>query len=129
MARKYPVLINKEKNSAWGLSFVDINAHVIEETLEKALKEAQEAFEVYMEDEDSLPEPTALEEVAQSQEGRKSSIVLVEIDTSFFSDPTVRKTASAKLSQWETIDKAAQKVGKTRSAFLVEAALDKVASL
>jgi uncharacterized protein (DUF1778 family) len=37
----------------------------------------------------------------------------------------VRKTASAKQSQWEAIDRAARQAGLTRSAFMVAASLER----
>lgn len=86
MKKRYPVLINKNEESAWGVSFVDIPAHIIEDDLEAALDECQAAFEEFMADEDNLPEPTSIEVVAESEDGQNSlAVVLVEIDTDFWS--------------------------------------------
>lgn len=126
MLKQYPVLINKDKGSAWGVSFVDIPGHILEDDLDTALAGCQEAFEAYMDDEDELPEPSTLEAVAESEGGRESmAVVVVPIDVSFFEDPTDKKTLSAKRSQWEAIDTAAEKAGVKRSAYMVTAAIEK----
>lgn len=122
--KRYPVLVNHDEGSAWAVSFVDIPAHSLADNLEAALAECQDAFEAFMDGEATLPEPTPLEQVAESEDGRAAlAVVLAPIDTSFFDDPTERRTASAKRSQWEAIDHAAKSEGKTRSAYMVEAAL------
>lgn len=85
MLKEYPVLINKDENSAWGVSFVDIPVHILEDDLETALADCQEAFEAYMDDEDQLPQPTLLDAALSSVEGREANMVeLIEIDVSAF---------------------------------------------
>lgn len=124
MIKKYPVLINKDEGSDWGVSFVDLPIHIIKSDLEEALAECQEAFEEFMEDEQNLPNPTPLEEVVASKDGREATALnLVDIDVSFFNDPTTRINVSAKKSQLDKIDKAAKKEGKTRSAFMIAASV------
>lgn len=124
MIKKYPILIHKDESSDWSASFVDTNVHVIEESLEEVLAECQDAFEAGMTGETELPDPTPLARVIESEEGREAnSVMLVDIDTTFFEDPTERKSTSAKRSQWQLIDAAARKAGKTRSAFLVDSAV------
>lgn len=79
-----------------------------------------------MRDANVLPEPSPIETVAESRDARAATaVLLVQIDTSFFEDPTVRKTASAQKSQWEAIDLAAKRAGVTRSAFMVAASLER----
>lgn len=130
MIARYPVLAHKEDKSSWAVSFVDVPIHIVEPKLEDALAQCQEAFEEFMQDEDALPPPTPVDEVAASDAGREATAVLVvDIDTAFFSDPTVRKTASAKQSQWEAIDRAARQAGLTRSAFMVAASLERAKDL
>lgn len=127
MIRRYPVLANKEDGGSWAVSLSDLPIHVIESSLDDALAQCQEAFEEFMRDETVLPDPSPIETVAESSAARAATVVLlVQIDTSFFEDPTVRKTASAKKSQWEAIDLAAKRAGVTRSAFMVAASLERV---
>lgn len=124
MIKKYPVLINKDEGSDWGVSFVDLPIHIIHSNLEEALAQCQEAVEKFMEDELVLPKPTPLEQVVASEEGREATALnLVDIDISFFNDPTTRINVSAKKSQLDKIDKAAKKEGKTRSAFMIAASI------
>jgi len=126
MIHRYPVLAHKKEGSSWGVSFVDVPIHIIETRLEDALAQCQEAFEEFMRDEEALPSPTPVDVVAAGAAGREATAVLVvDIDTAFFADPTVRKTASAKQSQWEAIDRAARQAGLTRSAFMVAASLER----
>ena len=124
MIKKYTVLINKDDQSDWGVSFVDLPIHIVNSNLEDALAQCQEAFEEFMEDESELPKPTPLEKVVASKEGREATALnLVDIDISFFNDPTTRINVSAKKSQLDKIDKAAKKEGKTRSAFMIAASV------
>lgn len=126
MIARYPILAHKDEGSSWGISFVDLPIHIVEPRLEDALAQCQEAFEEFMRDEAVLPSPSPVDAVAASEAGQEATAVLLaDIDTAFFADPTVRKTASAKQSQWEAIDRAARQAGLTRSAFMVGASLER----
>lgn len=88
MVKLYPVAINKDEGSAWGVSFLDAPIHCLGDTLNEAMAECQEAFEAFMEDEELLPVPTDLETAVLSEFARDSlSVTLVEIDTAFFDAP------------------------------------------
>ena len=124
MATRYPAWINTDDGKTWGLSFVDLPIHIIGDSVENCVADAQEAFEEFLEDEKVLPKPSTLNEVkAHGEWGKNDGVLLVEIDTAFFSDPVQKRTLSARKSQWEAIDKKAKQAGKTRSAFIVEATL------
>lgn len=85
MITLYPLLAHKDEGSSWGVSFVDVPIHIVEPNLEDALAQCQEAFEEFMQDEDALPSPTPVDEVAASDGGREATAVLVvDIDTAFF---------------------------------------------
>lgn len=126
MLKKFPVFVSRETSGAWLVTFADAPINIVRPTLEQALAECQEAFAFGFGDEGSLPSPTSLEDAISSPRGQEAdAILLVDIDTTFFDDPTERRNTSAKRSQWEAITLAARKVGKTRSAFMVDAALDR----
>ncbi len=85
MVKKYPVLVFKDPATDWGVTLYDLPINLVDRSLEKALGELQGALEYYMEDEESLPEPTSIEEVVLSEYAKNASaIMLVDIDTSFF---------------------------------------------
>lgn len=128
MEKRYPAVAHKDPASDWGLSFVDLPINLIGKDLEKLIAECQEAFEEFMADESELPKPSSLDEVAASEEAEDGVLVMVDIDTSFFEDPSERRSMSARRSQWDAIDKAAKKAGQTRSAFMVAASLEKAAA-
>lgn len=87
MHRPYPVLLNKDPGTEWWISFVDINAHTAGATIEDALASAQEAFELFMEDESALPKATPLEIVVESEGGREAmAVMLALIDVSTWTD-------------------------------------------
>lgn len=89
MIRKYPVLINKGKNSDWWVSFYDLSIQLSNANLDEVLQECQEAFEFYMEGETTLPSATPLEDVVTSEPGQAATaLCLVDIDISFFQPPT-----------------------------------------
>ncbi len=130
MFKKYPVFVSREGSGAWFVTFADAPINIVRPTLEEALAECQEAFAFGFDDEEALPSPTSLEDAIRSPQGQEAdAIVLVDIDTAFFDDPTERRNTSAKRSQWEAITLAARKAGKTRSAFIVDAALDRAREL
>lgn len=125
IVKKYPVLLYKEtEEKEWGLAVYDLPINIVEPTVQGCLDEVQGAIEEFMVDEKNLPEPTDIETVAMSEDGQNAQIVsTVDVDTSFFNDPSQRKTLSARQSEWEAIDNAAKLAGKKRSAFMIEAAL------
>lgn len=89
MIRKYPVLINKDENTDWWVSFYDFSIHISNANLDEVLQECQEAFEFYMEDETTLPSPTPLEDVVTSETGQAATALCpVDIDISFFQPST-----------------------------------------
>ncbi|HAS89846.1 MAG TPA: hypothetical protein DCS48_11170 [Desulfovibrio sp.] len=123
LIKKYPVLLFKDEGCEWGLTVYDLPINLMYPTVQECLDEVQGAIEEFMVDESELAEPSDIETAAMSELGQEAKIVtIVEVDTSFFHDPSKPKTLSAKQSEWEMIDKAAKAMGKTRSAFLVDSA-------
>lgn len=84
----YPVLVFKDEKSSWAVSFVDIPIHIVDSCLKDAFAKCQEAFEEFMQDEESLPSPSSMLTVVTSVEGRNATRVgVATIDTSFFYSP------------------------------------------
>ena len=120
----YIALIHKDENSDYGVSFPDFPGCVSAgETLEEAKAMAQEAVINHMsllkEMHEQVPAPTTLEEIMSCPENRSAIAFLVEVP----SHHTVRINITLPEDVLAIIDRRAQRLNLSRSAFLVEAAL------
>ncbi len=133
-----------EKGKDFGVTFPDFPGCVSAgSTMNEALNESKEALifhiEGMLEDDEEIPEPSSLDEVLHQIEGedwyRKTmdEILNRNFVPSMVTIPkpqkAVRFNIHASAAELVRIDKAAEKLGKPRSRFLVESALEKAKHL
>lgn len=123
---KYPVIIHKDENSAYGVTIPDIpGCFTAGDTLDEALANIQQAVELYYEGEEvtAPPQASRIEDLAKSNLYSDGGVwVLADIDFSFLSPKTVRINVTIPEYKLTMIDKAAKAKGLSRSAFLVASA-------
>ncbi|HXG29419.1 MAG TPA: type II toxin-antitoxin system HicB family antitoxin [Nevskiales bacterium] len=124
----YIALLRKDRNSDYGVEFPDFPGCVTAgATLDEARKQAQEALafhvEGMLEDGDPIPEPSTLDQLAAREDLRHAVPFLVELDLARLSGPAQRINITVPERALRRIDAAARKLGETRSAYLVRAAL------
>ena len=127
----YIAYLHKERDSDFGVSFPDFPGCVTAgRTLEEARRMATEALALHIEgmieDGEPMPEPSNLDDVENDQNMRGAVAVLVGVEPA--PDKTVRINITARQSQLEAIDRLAGKAGMTRSAYMVQSALNRFAS-
>ena len=74
-----------------------------------------------LEDGQALPEPTKLEDIMDTTEGRTAQATLV-VPTPTVKQPVVRINITMDKGLLDEVDRAAKLQGSTRSGFLAEAA-------
>ncbi len=88
---------------------------------------AAEALTLHMagmiEDGEALPEPSTLDQLANDPAMKGAVAFLVSTDPP---EKTVRVNITARESQIEAIDRLARKAGMTRSAYMVQSAIQMV---
>lgn len=124
---EYPVLIHKETDSEYGVTVPDIpGCFTSGKTVREALKNLQEAVSCYYEGEDidTPPEPSNVEDLMSREDlyTEGGFWLLADIDFSFLSKKIVRINVTMPEYKLTMIDRAAKKLGMSRSAFLVRAA-------
>src|SRR5574343_1136459 len=120
----YIAIIQKEKDSDYGVSFPDFPGCVTAgKTIDEAKDLAQEALifhiEGMMEDGAAIPAPSRLEEVMADPDYSGGLAFLVTVPDS----KAVRINISVPETALRKIDAAAKRLGLSRSAFLVKAAV------
>lgn len=84
----------------------------------------QEAIELWFEGEDiEVPEPTALETLAQNDAYQGGVWMLVDVDTTRLTGPSKRINLTVPVGALRTIDAAARMHHESRSSFLTRAGL------
>lgn len=127
MKKQYPVLVHKEDGSAYGITIPDIpGCFSAGATIEEAVANVQAAVECYYEGEaiKELPIPSKIEDLMQDKGlyTKGGFWVLAEVNFSFLSKKAVRINITVPEFKLAQIDKAAENIGLSRSAFLVHAA-------
>jgi predicted RNase H-like HicB family nuclease len=130
----YIALLRKDPDSDYGVEFPDFPGCVTAgATLEEARRMAQEALafhvEGMLEDGDPIPEPSTLDQIAARENLRHAVPFLVELDLARLSGPAQRINITVPERALRKIDAAARKLGETRSAYLVRAALKQADTL
>ena len=121
----YIGLIHKDADSHFGVSFPDFPGVITAGTsLDDARAMAEEALTFHIEglaeDEEAIPEPSALEEVMSDPGNRSGVAILVSVKTD--QPKAVRVNVTLPGDVLEQIDKFAEAHGFTRSGFLTQAA-------
>jgi len=122
----YIAYLHKDRGSDYGVSFPDFPGCVTAgKTLDEARRLAQEALALHvrgmLEDGETIPEPSTLDDLARDPARRGAVCFLVTVEGEI--DRPVRVNITARESQIHKIDELASKAGMTRSAFLVHSAL------
>lgn len=132
-AMKYPVVIHKDQNSDYGVSFPDLQGcFSAGETIEEALTNAQEAAECHIEgmllDSEPLPVATTIERHMDNPDFKDGIWALVEVDLSRLSLKSKRVNITMPERLLNSLDYFAKKHGETRSGLLTQAVTEYMAS-
>lgn len=120
--------LHKDRESDFGVSFPDFPGCVTAgSTLEEARRMAVEALGFHIagmiEDGEAVPEPSNLDALASDPAMKGAVAVLVSVEPA--ADRTVRINITAREGQLKAIDQLAAKLGLTRSAYMVQSALNR----
>jgi predicted RNase H-like HicB family nuclease len=123
----YIAYLHKERNSDFGVSFPDFPGCVTAgRTLEEAQRMAAEALALHIsgiaDDGDPIPEPSTLDALANDPDRKDAVAFLVRVEPEM--ERTVRINITAREKQVKQIDSLAHRAGMTRSAYMVQSALN-----
>lgn len=121
---EYIAYLHKDRKSDFGVSFPDFPGCVTAgKTLDEARHMASEALAFHirgmLEDGETIPEPSTIDDVADDPAMRGAVAFLVSVNR----EKTVRVNITARESQIELIDRLAGRAGMTRSAYMVQASV------
>ena len=122
---EYIAYLHKERKSNFGVSFPDFPGCIsagktLEEARRNALKALSLHIEGMLEDREEIPPPSSLDSLADDVAMKDAVAFLVDVD---IADKVERFNITARKSQMKEIDRIAKKMGMTRSAYIVAAAL------
>ncbi len=126
---RYPVVIHKDPDSDYGVTIPDLpGCFSAGETLEDALKNAQEAILTHIEglllDNDPVPSPTLIEKLRNNIPGKDLIWAIVSVDLNTLSESIKRINITIPERILSKIDSFAKNEGESRSGFLVSAAME-----
>ncbi|MDE2251425.1 MAG: type II toxin-antitoxin system HicB family antitoxin [Gammaproteobacteria bacterium] len=127
---RYPIAIETgDKRHAYGVVVPDLpGCFSAGDTLEETLTNAREAIllhlEGLLEDQTSLPQPSALATLQRKREFRGWTWAVVDVDLSELGEKATRINISLPQRILRAIDSHARRSGETRSGFLARAAID-----
>lgn len=126
----YIAYLHKDRNSDFGVSFPDFPGCITAgATLEEAHRMASEALALHiegmLEDGRKVPSPSPLDTLTKDPAMKNAVAFLVHVEPQ--TDRPVRINITAREKQLEEIDRLARKVGLTRSAYMVQSALNRFA--
>lgn len=121
---EYIAYLHKDRKSDFGVSFPDFPGCVTAgRTLDEARRLAAEALALHirgmLEDGDTVPEPSTIDDVASDPALKSAVAFLVSSEI----EKTVRVNITARESQLKLIDQLAQRAGMTRSAYVVQSSI------
>lgn len=124
----YIAYLHKDRDSDFGVSFPDFSGCITAgKTLEEAHRMAAEALSLHIlgmiEDGEAIPEPSTLDALTEDPAMRDAVAFLVHVEPE--TERTVRINITAREKQVEQIDRLADKAGMTRSAYMVQSALNR----
>ena len=123
---EYIAYLHKDRKSDFGVSFPDFPGCVTAgKTLDEARRMAGEALALHIrgmvEDGEAVPDPSTIDDVVEDPSMQGAVAFLVGVDL----EKTVRVNITARESQIELIDRLARQAGMTRSAYMVQSALNR----
>lgn len=132
---RYPVIIHHEEGTDFGVIVPDFpGVFSGGATLEEALANVQDAIETALDSEETgaapsvenLPAPSPLERVLALEEAEGGAVAFADVNFDFLDRKTVPVNITMPLYVRNRIDHAARARGMTRSAFLVEIAMERI---
>lgn len=129
---QYPIFIHKDNNSDYGVTVPDLpGCFSAGDTIEEAIKNANEAIECHLEglllDNEPMPLKKPIEQHLDNSDFKDGVLAVVEIDISKISGKTTRVNVSLPERFLKQIDEYTQQHGGNRSGFLVDAAMNYMA--
>lgn len=129
---KYPVFIEKEKGSDYGVVVSDLpGCYSAGNTFEEALTNAEEAILTHLEglmmDNDPIPLPSKIDELQLTKQQRKGVWALVDVDIRKITQDTKRINITIPSNILAKIDAFTEKTNESRSGLLLKAALEYIA--
>ncbi len=124
--KNYVAVIHKEKDSDYGVSFPDFPGCVTAGgTLEEVKNMATEALpfhiEGMIEDGESIPEPSLLDDIVDDPE-HSDALTFIVIPVRDYESKAVRVNITIQQAILDQIDAFVKSCGMSRSAFLAQAA-------
>lgn len=125
-AMKYSIVIHKDQNSDYGVTFPDIpGCFSAGDSIEEAIFMAQEAAECHIEglllDSEPIPVPIPIEKHQNNRDYQNALWALIEIDISKLSLKSKRVNISIPERLLNSVDHFAKNHGETRSGLLAQA--------
>lgn len=130
---KYPIVIHKDDDSDYGVTFPDLpGCFSAGSTIEEAMTEAQEAAECHIEgillDSEPIPVSTSIENHKTNPDFKDGIWALVEVDISKLSLKSKRVNITIPERLLSSVDHYAKKHGESRSGLLAQAVTEYMAS-
>jgi predicted RNase H-like HicB family nuclease len=129
----YIAIVHKESKTDFGVSFPDFPGCITAgENIDEAKDMAQEALTLHiqgmLEDGESLPDPSRLEEI-MSDPDYVNAVAYLVVSVPDAKPRTIRVNVTVPEMTLKQIDAAAKKRGMSRSSFLVQAAQNAIQSI
>jgi len=125
----YPIVIHKDKDSVYGVTVPDLpGCFSAGETMEEALENAIEAIMCHAEglimDDETVPQPTSMENHKNNELYKDGVWALVTVDLSKISGKAKRINITIPERLLSQVDNYARKKGETRSGLFLAAAME-----
>ena len=130
---RYPIVIHKEPQSDYGVTVPDLpGCFSAGETMDEALEQAVEAIECHVEGlmihEEAIPRPKSIEHHQDNPDYTGGIWALVSVDFSKLSGASRQVNITLPERLLRVVDDYAARYSKSRSGFMVQAALEFMAS-
>lgn len=128
----YPIAIHHEEGSAFGITVPDVpGCFSASDTLEQAIRMAEEAIashlQILFEDGEELPLATSIDNHWHDADFVNAHWAYANVDVSKYSGKTRKENVTMPMNVTEQIEKLVRaKMYKSRSAFITEAAMEKL---
>ena len=129
---KYPIVIHKDENSDFGVTFPDLpGCFSVGASIEEAIASSHEAAECHIEgmllDSEPIPVASAIENYKDNPDYNDGLWALVDIDISKLSQKAKRINITLPERLLSTVDHYARNHGETRSGLLAQAVTEYMA--
>jgi predicted RNase H-like HicB family nuclease len=129
---KYPIVIHKDENSDFGVTFPDLpGCFSVGASIEEAIASSHEAAECHIEgmllDSEPIPVASAIENYKDNPDYKDGLWALVDIDISKLSLKAKRINITLPERLLSTVDHYARNHGETRSGLLAQAVTEYMA--